>query len=90
MIAHVSRSEDFVAAAYRYILMRPVDPTGRQLYTRLIENRQLSRWDLLKELADSDEAKERSTKLVIIPEPSSWLGIIQEGQVVPYVVVHDR
>jgi hypothetical protein len=86
IILGVSNSEDFVAASYQHILMREVDVTGHQLYSSLIENRQLSRRDVLKALADSDEATDRGIKLVVVPEPSSWLGAIGEDQPIPCVV----
>lgn len=63
----------FVEEAYRYILMREIDPTGRNIYPHLIVSNQLSRRDVLKMLSESEEARSLRAKLIIIPQSSSWL-----------------
>jgi hypothetical protein len=79
-------SVKFVADAYECILMRALDPVGQDLYPPLIENRQLTHRDLIKILADSDEARARALKLVVIPEPSSWLGDARTDPIVATIV----
>jgi len=81
-------TETFVDEAYRYVLMRQMDLVGRELYPALIENRQLSRRDFIKILADSEEAKNRGISVIVIPEPSSWLSRRTDGHM-PSIVEKD-
>jgi hypothetical protein len=69
-----SEPRQFVHEAYLNILMRDVDPVGSALYPALIENRKLSKRDVIRILADSEEARDRGISVIVIPEPSSWLG----------------
>jgi hypothetical protein len=72
-IEGASDPERFVSQCYRSILQREVDADGQAAYQPLISKSQLSRRDVIRILADSDEARERGFNLLIIPEPSSWL-----------------
>lgn len=70
---------EFLSSAYTNILMRDIDPEGREVYGRLLEDRHIVRRDVLKILASSGEAKELGFRLIIVPEPSSWLSDGEPG-----------
>jgi Domain of unknown function (DUF4214) len=64
---------DFVEQSYELILTRKVDEVGRMTYASLLEQRKLTKRDVLKILAGCTEAQALDETFVIIPEPSSWL-----------------
>jgi len=84
-------SSEFVEKAYELILLRPLDPVGREIYPGLLISQQLSKYDVLKILAAYDEAIGLGNKLIIIPEPSSWLemagGLFSGNQPSPSLLV---
>jgi hypothetical protein len=90
-----SSPEEFVRLAYQSILMRVVDDDGLRIYPPLIQDHQLGRRDVLKILADSDEARSRGERILAIPEPSSWLSSLvrnpkDRGRFPSLVLSHQR
>jgi hypothetical protein len=74
-----SGAQEFVQEAYENILMRPVDVDGLAIYPQLIENHQHTRREVIRILADSEEARSHPHKVLAIPDPSSWLEGIQKS-----------
>jgi Domain of unknown function (DUF4214) len=64
---------EFVERAYDLILRRQADDEGRGIYTDLLEKFMLSKREVLKILAESPEARNLATKLIVVPDPSSWI-----------------
>jgi hypothetical protein len=54
--------EAFVRAAYRYLLLRPVDPSGLSSSTEHLRAGSLSPFGLIQTLGDSDEYRSRPRK----------------------------
>jgi hypothetical protein len=68
--------DEFIEAAYRFVLNREVDFDGLQTYKRLIEAGRLRRADFLKVLVSSDEARCQKFRFLIVPSPSRWLDAV--------------
>jgi hypothetical protein len=64
---------DVVEQCFRSVLLRDVEPVGLASYVPLIEERRLSPRDLIRILADSEEARSRGIMWVIVPVPSPWV-----------------
>lgn len=59
----------FVAEAYLCVLGREPDPAGAQDYLRAIKDG-ISRSQALRSMADSDEARSRGNRVVIVDDPT--------------------
>jgi hypothetical protein len=59
--------QHFVSAAYRAILDRTVDTDGEALYSELIISEKLTRLEVLRILASSEEFQDRRERLLIVP-----------------------
>jgi hypothetical protein len=88
------KADDFAAKAYDLILMRPIDPEGKNIYPNLLDTYQLTKLEFLKFLAESPEAQALSHRVLVIPEPSSWLANLSvppgEDSLFPPLVVQMR
>ena len=88
------KAGDFAAKAYELILLRPIDVDGKSIYPDLLDNYQLTKLDFLKTLAESAEAQALSHRVLVIPEPSSWLANLSvppgEDSLFPPLVVQTR
>ena len=62
---HTKGVEDFIRAAYVYILGRPADREGIGLYGKLLRQAGLTPFNLLRTLADSDEFRSRPRQLIV-------------------------
>jgi len=62
--------DEFVRAAYVYILARPADPSGITLYGQMIRKNLISPFKLLGTLADSEEFRSRSRLLAAPNTPA--------------------
>ncbi len=93
MIENEISTDAIVEKAYEFILMRPVDSNGRNVYTEHLQSGNLSLYEFLKILADCGEAKDLGIKLIIIPQSNTWLhdaGLIMNGGVsVPSLIVRN-
>jgi hypothetical protein len=67
------KAGDFTAKAYELILLRTIDADGEKIYPDLLDTYQLTKFEFLKILAESPEAQALSHRVLVIPEPSSWL-----------------
>jgi hypothetical protein len=61
--------DEFIRAAYVYILGRRADATGIALYTPRLQDGSLAPYGLLKALYDSDEFRSVPRQLIAPPEP---------------------
>ncbi len=64
---------DFVGAAYEAILGRHADGMGRTSYEAALQKGFLTREQILRRLASSDEARARGVALAIVPQTSPLL-----------------
>ena len=71
------KAEEFVRLAYRHILMRKIDDDGLRTYPPIIDQDPLMRREVLRILAESDEAAALHVQVILIPYPSPWLSPLE-------------
>jgi hypothetical protein len=65
LMTYIKKSgiENFVRAAYAYVLGRPADASGLATYTNMIRQSLLEPFDILRVLSDCDEFRARVRSL---------------------------
>jgi hypothetical protein len=59
---------DFLSVAYRLVLDREIDAQGLRAYSAMLAHGRVARFDVLRTLADSDEATALARPLIILPK----------------------